>query len=83
MLAAINLIMGVFTYFKSDDIAHLALAAIYSIVIGLIFTVFRWRFRRGMRYVPAILFTSFATYICLGALGVGKNMMRGLEDGNR
>lgn len=81
MLAAYRLIFGVFTYYKEDDIAHLALAAIYLIVIGLFFTAFRLQFRRGMRYVPAILFTSFATYISLGALGVSKNMMKGLEDG--
>ena len=81
-LTTVNLILAAFTYFKNHDIAHLALAAIYSIVIGPVFAVCRWRFKQGIRYVPMILFVTIATYISVGSLGVSKKMMQGLDDGN-
>lgn len=82
-LATLNLLTAILSFFSKNDIAHLGLGAIYSIVIGPIFGLFRWRFRRGVRYVPAILFVSVCIYIILGVLGVSKKMMQGMTDGNQ
>lgn len=82
VLCSLNFILAVYSYVKNADIAHLATASIYSVTLGPIFGLLRWRFRRLVRYIPAILFTAMAIFISLSAVGINKTMIRGLEDGN-
>ena len=79
VLTTLNFLIAVYTFFKNDDVAHLAIASIFSFVLGPVFAVFRWRFRQGIRFVPAILFIGQAVYITLGAAGVSRRMIMGLE----
>jgi hypothetical protein len=61
-------------------VAHLGIGAIYIIVVGPIFGLLKWRFKRGVRYIPAILFAGVAIYISLGSLMINK-MTEGLNNG--
>ena len=82
ILATLNFLVAVYTYFTKNDFAHLALASIYVIVAGPIFALFRWRFRRAIRYIPVLLMFGVASYISIGALGINKKMFLGLQDGS-
>ena len=81
-LAIFNFIIGVYTYITVKDIAHLIIASIYCITIGPIFAIFKWRFKKCVRFLPAILFVAIAVYISALAMGVNKNIVRGLDSGN-
>ena len=53
------------------------------ITLGPVFALFRWRFRRAVRFLPVLLFAFFSTYLCLGALwSGGKRMLSGIEQIN-
>lgn len=56
------------------------LTLIYIAVLGPIFALFRWRFRRAIRFIPVLIFFMFAVYLTLGATYKGaKKMISGVE----
>ena len=53
---------------------------IYLTFLGPVFAIFRWRFRRAIRFVPVLIFFAFAVYLMVGATCAGaKKMISGVE----
>jgi len=62
-------------------VAHLGVGAIYLFVIGPVFAIFRWRFKKAVRFIPAILFAGVAIYISVGAIGPNARVTEGFGGG--
>jgi hypothetical protein len=62
------------------DIGRIILSLIYITFLGPVFAIFRWRFRRAVRFVPVLIFLAFAVYLSIGATLPGaKKMISGVE----
>lgn len=51
----------------------------YVLIVGPVFALFRWRFKRAIRLIPALIFLAFALYISLGACFYRDILLQGVE----
>ena len=67
LLAAINFIASLSSYALQgkQGIGIVITSVIYLIGIGPVFAIFRWRFKRAIRFVPVIIFLAIAVYLSL------------------
>jgi hypothetical protein len=49
------------------------------VILGPVFALFRWRFKRAIRFIPALIFLAFALYISLGACFYRDILLQGVE----
>ena len=86
LFAAINFITSLISYALlqgKQDLGIVITSVIYLIGIGPVFAIFRWRFKRAIRFVPVIIFLAIAVYLslCTGWFGAKKLVSAFEQDG--
>ena len=69
----VNFITSIVSYFSQgkEDIGNLVMSIIYLISVGPVFALFRWRFKRAIRFIPVIIFFVIAFYLALSTTWYG------------
>ena len=83
--AAINFITSVISYALQgkQDLGPIITSVIYLIGIGPAFAIFRWRFKRAIRFLPVIIFLAITVYLslCTSWFGAKKLVSAFEQDG--
>ena len=70
ILAIANFLLSLSGFIRSGSksMGRVLLPLIYITVLGPIFALFRWRFKRAIRFIPVLIFMPFAILLCVGVL---------------
>ncbi len=61
-LAVLNLAWAIFNYFAAGDFYILNSAIIYFVGFVPLFALLRWKYKRGLRFLPPLMFLVLAIY---------------------
>jgi hypothetical protein len=83
ILSLINFSANLLSFFQSGKTIYgrIYLSLIFLVVLGPVFALLKWRFKRGVRYLPIIFFLVYAGYFCMGVLwSQGHVLLTGVEE---
>ena len=63
-----NLALELFNFARTRKLLTLSIGLVYWIGFALLFTLFKWRFRRAIRFIPCLVFVTNAALVAATAL---------------
>lgn len=75
-----NLFWAIYNYFFVEDLYTLNSAIIYFVAFVICFTLFKRYFKRGLRFLPPLIFMVLAIYFVAAAYSNNGKLKKGLTE---
>lgn len=80
VFATVNLVWSAIIFAQQEYLFRFSIALIYFVGFCPLFALFRYRFKKAIRFLPCLVFLSLSVLIVLTAFGANDKLMEDTND---